>query len=62
MGSTLNGLIKSLNKYDVSSDEMTMLVERLKELNSTSNFKAGECIYVPILNRHVENAPYMGPT
>lgn len=62
MGSTLNGLIKSLNKYNVTSDEMPQLIEMLKSLNTTATFKAGETIFVPVLERNIDVLPNLGPT
>jgi hypothetical protein len=51
-GETITAAIKLYNFYDVTKEEMTQLLRAFNELNGAKNFKPGERVLVPILERH----------
>lgn len=50
----ISSLIKKLNFYDISSDEMKNALENFKRIN-VEGFKPGNAILVPVLERHLRH-------
>jgi len=53
-GETIVALIKNLNLYDVSKEEMKQLLKLYTDLNGVEVMKPGMRVMVPILERHHE--------
>lgn len=48
-GSTITSLIKCVNEYKLTPDQMTVALERFKLLNPQETFRPGDEVYVPNL-------------
>lgn len=53
-GETIVALIKNINLYDVTKEEMKQLLKLYTELNGADVMKPGMRVMVPILERHHE--------
>ena len=50
-GQTIQGVIKQFNLYEVTKEEAQLLIGLFKDINGDKNFKPGERVYIPILER-----------
>lgn len=51
-GHTISAVIKQVNLYDVSKEEMTELLAQYKLINSADVPRPGTRVMVPVLERH----------
>lgn len=51
-GDTVTGVIKKYNLFDVTKEEMTLLIEQFKDINTPQVLKPGISALIPILPRH----------
>ena len=51
-GETLSAAIKKINLYDVTKDEMVLLISQYKRLNGDQVQRPGSRVLIPILDRH----------
>lgn len=51
-GDTVTGAIKKLNLYNVSKEEMEVLLKIFRDINGVENFKPGMRVMIPIMERN----------
>ena len=51
-GQTISAIIKQVNRFDVSKEEMVKLLSVYKKLNSDAVPKVGNRALIPVLARH----------
>ena len=54
-GHTIEGVVKKENKHDVSTEELSALMERYAQINGLAVPVVGQSAQIPILQRHVKN-------
>lgn len=51
-GDTIQGIIKKINLYDVTPQELNELVQTYGMINGNEVPKAGTSVMIPVLSRH----------
>lgn len=51
-GDTVSGVIKKYNLFDTTPEEMKMLIDQFKDINTPQVLKPGISALIPILPRH----------